>query len=38
MATPGGATDFGALFPLHPSGIVPAGPDLARLVQAIPQP
>ncbi|MFZ0408360.1 MAG: glutathione S-transferase C-terminal domain-containing protein [Cyanobium sp.] len=23
---------FGALFPLHPSGIVPAGPDLARLV------
>ncbi len=28
---------FGALFPLNPSGIVPAGPDLARLVQAIPQ-
>ena len=27
---------FGALFPLNPSGIVPAGPDLARLVQAIP--
>ena len=27
---------FGALFPLHPSGIVPAGPDLARLVSAIP--
>jgi len=23
---------FGALFPLHPSGIVPAGPDLTRLV------
>jgi len=23
---------FGALFPLHPSGIVPAGPDLAALV------
>ena len=23
---------FGALFPLHPSGIVPAGPDLATLV------
>ena len=29
---------FGALFPLHPSGIVPAGPDLATLVQAPPQP
>ena len=27
---------FGALFPLHPSGIVPAGPDLARLVSATP--
>jgi len=27
---------FGALFPLHPSGIVPAGPDLATLVQAQP--
>ncbi len=25
---------FGALFPLHPSGIVPAGPELATLVQA----
>ena len=25
---------FGALFPLHPSGIVPAGPALARLVSA----
>jgi len=25
---------FGALFPLHPSGIVPAGPDLARLVSS----
>jgi glutathionyl-hydroquinone reductase len=24
---------FGALFPLHPSGIVPAGPALATLVQ-----
>jgi putative glutathione S-transferase len=24
---------FGALFPLHPSGIVPAGPDLATLVR-----
>ena len=23
---------FGALFPLHPSGIIPAGPDLATLV------
>ena len=23
---------FGSLFPLHPSGIVPAGPDLVRLV------
>jgi putative glutathione S-transferase len=28
---------FGALFPLHPSGIVPAGPDLATLV-AVPPP
>ncbi len=27
---------FGALFPLHPSGIVPAGPDLARLVGEAP--
>ncbi|MFO7628730.1 MAG: glutathione S-transferase C-terminal domain-containing protein [Prochlorococcaceae cyanobacterium] len=27
---------FGALFPLHPSGIIPAGPDLARLVNAQP--
>lgn len=25
---------FGALFPLHPSGIIPAGPDLATLVAA----
>jgi putative glutathione S-transferase len=29
---------FGALFPLHPSGIVPAGPDLATLVGAAPPP
>ena len=27
---------FGALFPLHPSGIVPAGPDLATLVGPCP--
>jgi putative glutathione S-transferase len=27
---------FGSLFPLHPSGIVPAGPDLATLVLADP--
>ncbi len=27
---------FGSLFPLHPSGIVPAGPDLATLVTASP--
>jgi glutathionyl-hydroquinone reductase len=27
---------FGALFPLHPSGIVPAGPELATLVGACP--
>ena len=27
---------FGALFPLHPSGIVPAGPELATLVGAHP--
>jgi glutathionyl-hydroquinone reductase len=27
---------FGALFPLHPSGIVPAGPDLATLVNSPP--
>jgi putative glutathione S-transferase len=27
---------FGALFPLHPSGIVPAGPDLATLVNGSP--
>lgn len=27
---------FGALFPLHPSGIVPAGPDLSKLVNAMP--
>jgi putative glutathione S-transferase len=29
---------FGALFPLHPSGIVPAGPDLATLVNSDPHP
>jgi putative glutathione S-transferase len=29
---------FGALFPLHPSGIVPAGPELATLVSAQLQP
>ncbi len=29
---------FGSLFPLHPSGIVPAGPDLATLVNSIPPP
>ena len=29
---------FGALFPLNPSGIVPAGPELATLVQAPLQP
>lgn len=27
---------FGALFPLHPSGIIPAGPDLTSLVSAQP--
>jgi len=27
---------FGALFPLHPSGIVPAGPELATLVNSQP--
>ena len=27
---------FGALFPLHPSGIIPAGPELATLVGALP--
>jgi putative glutathione S-transferase len=27
---------FGSLFPLHPSGIVPAGPDLSTLVLAQP--
>ena len=27
---------FGALFPLHPSGIIPAGPDLATLVNSDP--
>ena len=27
---------FGALFPLHPSGIVPAGPDLATVVTSPP--
>lgn len=29
---------FGALFPLHPSGIVPAGPPLATLVNGRPEP
>jgi putative glutathione S-transferase len=29
---------FGALFPLHPSGIIPAGPDLATLVTSQPPP
>lgn len=29
---------FGALFPLHPSGIVPAGPDLATLMGMNPAP
>lgn len=27
---------FGALFPLHPSGIIPAGPDLASLLTGMP--
>jgi putative glutathione S-transferase len=27
---------FGALFPLHPSGLIPAGPDLATLVSSTP--
>ena len=27
---------FGALFPLHPSGIIPTGPDLATLVLSTP--
>ena len=27
---------FGALFPLHPSGIIPAGPELATLVGDLP--
>lgn len=27
---------FGALFPLHPSGIIPAGPDLASLLTGTP--
>lgn len=27
---------FGSLFPLHPSGIIPAGPDLTTLVNASP--
>ncbi|MEB3200359.1 MAG: glutathione S-transferase C-terminal domain-containing protein [Synechococcaceae cyanobacterium] len=27
---------FGALFPLHPSGLIPAGPDLATLVNSVP--
>jgi putative glutathione S-transferase len=29
---------FGALFPLHPSGIIPAGPPLATLVGGRPEP
>ena len=29
---------FGALFPLNPSGIVPDGPDLGRLIGATPAP
>ncbi len=29
---------FGALFPLHPSGITPAGPPLATLVGSCPRP
>lgn len=29
---------FGALFPLHPSGIIPAGPDLATLLHSAPPP
>jgi glutathionyl-hydroquinone reductase len=29
---------FGALFPLHPSGIIPAGPPLATLVESRPAP
>ena len=29
---------FGALFPLHPSGIIPAGPDLASLLHSAPPP
>lgn len=29
---------FGSLFPLHPSGIIPAGPDLATLVGERPEP
>jgi putative glutathione S-transferase len=27
---------FGSLFPLHPSGLIPAGPDLATLVHSTP--
>ncbi|MEB3260194.1 MAG: glutathione S-transferase C-terminal domain-containing protein [Cyanobacteriota bacterium] len=27
---------FGALFPLHPSGLIPGGPDLATLVNSTP--
>ncbi|MEB3243660.1 MAG: glutathione S-transferase C-terminal domain-containing protein [Cyanobacteriota bacterium] len=27
---------FGALFPLHPSGLIPAGPELATLVNSTP--
>jgi len=27
---------FGALFPLHPSGIIPAGPDLTSLLTGTP--
>ena len=29
---------FGSLFPLHPSGIIPAGPDLAALLAGRPAP
>lgn len=29
---------FGSLFPLHPSGLIPAGPDLATLVHSTPPP
>ncbi|MFM7311620.1 MAG: glutathione S-transferase family protein, partial [Cyanobium sp.] len=29
---------FGALFPLHPSGIIPAGPELSSLLSGTPPP